>query len=240
MIFYIGTTNNYKTREFASILCPLGIELRVTSELDPEETGETLEENSVIKASAYGKHIGNTLINSISDKYSEVEIRKFLEMSQVFVISEDSGIEIPVLNGLPGPWSARFDDCVVNDGKIVAHNASARSRDEIDLANNLKILELMQGMNGDERVATFGVCLTVADTNGDILFSVSNRVLGRLSTEMIGLNGFGYDPIFITDTSFGKTWAQIDPMRKNLFSHRRDVLQKFIKWSTTQLKSALL
>ena len=87
----IGTTNPGKIREVASILSPLGHELNPVS-LDVDETGETIEENAKIKALAYSK-----------------------EYPDVYVICEDSGLVVPGLNNLPGPYSARFHSIVMDD-----------------------------------------------------------------------------------------------------------------------------
>ena len=87
----IGTTNPGKIREVASILSPLGHELNPAS-LDVDETGETIEENAKIKALAYSK-----------------------EYPDVYVICEDSGLVVPGLNNLPGPYSARFHSIVMDD-----------------------------------------------------------------------------------------------------------------------------
>ena len=60
--------------------------------LDVDETGETIEENAKIKALAYSK-----------------------EYPDVYVICEDSGLVVPGLNNLPGPYSARFHSIVMDD-----------------------------------------------------------------------------------------------------------------------------
>ena len=54
---------------------------KVTKEVDPDEVGSTIEENSAIKAREYGKYVGNVLVSNIKKKssYSESEIRKYIE-----------------------------------------------------------------------------------------------------------------------------------------------------------------
>jgi XTP/dITP diphosphohydrolase len=238
MKFYFGTTNQYKVRELAAILRPLGIELAVTDPIDPEETGDTLEVNAKIKAVAYGRHVGNQLIHQLMTAHSctAEDALNHLKLSQRWVISEDSGIMVPALGGLPGPWSARFDDCLLDGHRIVGHESSNRDRDEIDLANNLRVLELMKGIEQPHRAASFGICLMVADVEGRVLFKTTCESAGWLTEEMRGTQGFGYDPIFVSANSFGKTWSEIDPMRKNLFSHRRRALQEFTAWLANQIK----
>lgn len=242
MKFYIGTTNPYKIRELASILRPLEIELNVTDAIDPEETADTFDGNAELKAKEYAKYVGNKLVKELKKErkgISEKEARSYLLLDQTLTISEDSGIVIPALGNLPGPWSARFSDFSKVDtkkGKLSGYKNSSLTRDEIDLKNNERIIELMNGIEQPKRSAKFVVSLKVADINGNVVFTSKGEAHGWIAEKLIGKNGFGYDPIFISDTSFGKTWAEIDSMRKNLISHRRKALQDFTMWLATQLK----
>lgn len=237
MKFSIGTTNPYKIRELASVLNPLGIDLSVTDPIDPEETGCTLEENARIKAKAYGKHVGEKRVRELVLQRGclEHEAVDFLKMSQEWIICEDSGISVQALNGLPGAYSARFSDCKLRDNQIVEINESGRTREEIDLANNQRLLSLMVGIKQPRRVASFGICLMVADTCGEVIYQTTKEKHGWIAEESRGSLGFGYDSIFISGDSFGKTWAEIDSMRKNLISHRRKTIQAFAEWLITQL-----
>lgn len=242
MRFYIGTTNPYKVRELASILRPLDIELTVTDAIDPKETANTFDDNAAIKARGYAKHVGNELVKGLLKErkdISEKDARSFLLLDQALTISEDSGLVIPALGNLPGPWSARFSDfSTINTSKglLSGYKKSKLSRDEIDLKNNERVLELMKGIEQPRRAAKFIVSLKVADINGNIVFSSTGEAHGWITEKPLGKNGFGYDPLFVSDTSFGKTWAEIDSMRKNLISHRRKALQDFTMWLGTQLK----
>ncbi len=242
MKFYIGTTNPYKVREIASILRPLEIELHTTEPVDPEETSKTFDGNAEIKAKAYAKYVKNQLVNKLTEernRLSKKDAQKFLFLDQVLTISEDSGLIIPKLGNLPGPWSARFSDFSKIDikrGTLSGYKKSNLKRESIDIRNNKKVLELMEGIEQPNRSAKFVVVLKVADINGHILFSSTGEAYGWIAEEPCGANGFGYDPIFISDTSFGKTWAELDSMRKNIISHRRKALQNFTMWLATQIK----
>lgn len=239
MKFFIGTTNQYKIREIASVLRPLEIPLEVTDPIDPDETEDTFEGNAKIKAIEYAAHVRQVQTARILDEYPDCEMRdaiKYLKMSNTWLICEDSGIVIPALNNLPGPWSARFNDCKIENGKVITHTESGCSRDEIDRLNNLRVLEMMRDIEQPYRAASFIVALMVADINGDILFQTTSELNGWVAKELRGDKGFGYDPIFIAAKSFGKTLAEIDLMRKNLISHRRKALQQFTIWLASQLK----
>ena len=53
---------------------------------------------------------------------------------------------------------------------------------------------------------------------------------------MRGTNGFGYDPLFIGNDSFGKTYAELDTARKNLRSHRKKALDDLAFWIVNNIK----
>ena len=208
----IGTTNTDKIAEVASILAPLDWILKPLPPLDVPETEDTFEGNAILKARAYAAHSGD------------------------MTLSEDSGVEVDALDGLPGPWSARFIDCRIElvDGKLAVTGYRSLyegkpSREEIDRANNARLLSVL----GDDpnRTARFVVCLAVAQPDGTLLFCARAEIPGQIATEARGTHGFGYDPIFIGDKSYGNTMAELDSARKNLRSHRRDVLDKFFWWA---------
>lgn len=206
--FSIGTSNPYKVQEFENILDPIGVPLEIIRmQTEPEETGATFIENARIKAIEYAKASGK------------------------ISISEDSGLVILALNGLPGVWSARYHDCEFDsNGRLVAHNHSGMSREEIDAANNALVLKQMEGVPLAERVARFEIALVVASPDGNILFEATATCPGRIAETQNGSNGFGYDSIFIGDRTDDVTFADLDAQRKNLRSHRRKVLRKFSAW----------
>lgn len=207
--FFIGTTNQNKIREIASILSVTGYTYTPTEPVDPEETEQDFEGNALLKARAYARHAGGP------------------------TISEDSGLIIPSLAGLPGPWSARFSEYDLVDrgmGLVEGYVSSGLPRERIDEQNNRRVLNLMSDIEQPRRAAMFKVVLCVATPNGDILFKASGESHGWIAPEARGTNGFGYDPIFVGGDTFGKTYAELDSMRKNLRSHRRRVLQEFQAW----------
>lgn len=84
-----ATGNQNKVREVRQILDGLDVEVRTMKEMgiasEPEETGETFEENAMIKAAA--------IADAVQD---------------AIVLADDSGLEIDYLNGEPGIYSARY------------------------------------------------------------------------------------------------------------------------------------
>jgi XTP/dITP diphosphohydrolase len=88
MRLLVATTNRDKVREIRSLLADAPVELLTLSDLppvaEPEETGETFQENARLKASYYAQHSG------------------------LLTVAEDSGLVIDALDGEPGVRSARF------------------------------------------------------------------------------------------------------------------------------------
>jgi XTP/dITP diphosphohydrolase len=214
--FFIGTTNPAKVREIGAILAATGCTFEVTSPVDPAETADDFVGNALIKARAYAAHAGGV------------------------TICEDSGLLVPALGGLPGPWSARFAECEVDvaSGRVVRWTPTGYGRDEIDRLNNGRVLELMRGIDQPRRAAMFAVVLAVAVPDGGVLFQGKGESHGWIAEEPRGDNGFGYDPVFVGNDTFGKTYAELDSMRKNLRSHRNRVLKEFKAWLGRYLRQA--
>lgn len=100
MKLVLATRNRGKIEEFRSALAPLGFELLSALELElgvpPEETGQTYEENALIKA-AHTAHA-----------------------SGLPALADDSGLEVDALGGAPGIYSARFGGRL-SEGERIAH-----------------------------------------------------------------------------------------------------------------------
>jgi XTP/dITP diphosphohydrolase len=86
------------------------------------------------------------------------------------------------------------------------------------------LLRAMEGKIGDERWARF-VCVTAVARRGRALLVVSDFVEGILTQEPRGVNGFGYDPVFLLP-DLGRTSAEISPEEKNRLSHRGKAFEK--------------
>ncbi len=217
MEFLIGTTNPYKIREFAALMSATGCELTPTEPIDPEETEPDFEGNALLKARAYAAHAGGV------------------------TICEDSGLIVPALGGLPGAWSARFtemEDVDVDAGTVGRHVDSGLPREELDARNCRRVLELMEGVEQPHRAAVLSAVLAVALPDGEVLFKSAGETHGWIvdGTEPRGDNGFGYDSVFVGHDTFGKTYGELDSMRKNMRSHRRRVMKEFKTWLGQYLK----
>jgi XTP/dITP diphosphohydrolase len=178
----VATRNRHKTREIQRILGPefkvrdLGAHPEIP---EIREIGMSFEENAKLKALAASRQL------------------------PALMIADDSGLEVEVLGGAPGIYSARYA------------GANATDRDKID-----KLLRELARIRatGDERRARFR-CVVALARNGDILETFEGTVEGRIADEPRGDSGFGYDPIFIPE-GLEQTFGELPTERKNAMSHR--------------------
>ena len=126
--------------------------------------------------------------------------------------SEDTGLEVAILNGDPGVKSARY----AGEGKSFQNN----------------IAKLMQELYGKQnRTARFRTVISLIMDDKEYLFEgICNGAIGE--TEK-GNNGFGYDPVFIPDGS-SLTFAEMTMEEKNKFSHRKKAMEKLINFLKTK------
>lgn len=121
-------------------------------------------------------------------------------------IADDSGLIIDLLNGEPGVYSARY------------------SKEGTDEKNIEKVLCKLEGKTSSAR---FVSVISYVDSNGSKTFR--GEVEGLIISECRGINGFGYDPIFYVE-NLNKTFAELNSDEKNNISHRKQALNKFVKF----------
>ena len=124
------------------------------------------------------------------------------------VFADDSGLEVEALNGEPGVYSARY--------------AGEQKNNQ---ANNTKLLQQLNGKTN--RVARFVTVITLI-LNGKTHY-FEGEIKGTITTQCIGNNGFGYDPLFIP-SGHNITFAQMDAQLKNTISHRAIAVKKLIEF----------
>ncbi len=124
------------------------------------------------------------------------------------VISDDSGLCIKALNNNPGIYSARL---------AKRHGSFLNA-----MKNILKRLK-----NKKNRSAFFICCLSLKFPKKKT-FTVTGKVYGKISTKVLGKNGFGYDPIFIPKNN-NKTFGQISKLKKIKIDHRYIAFKKMKK-----------
>lgn len=122
-------------------------------------------------------------------------------------LADDSGLVVHYLGGLPGVRSARFSE-----------------PEHSDMANNQKLLQMLQGVPEHKRQAHFVAVLAWARPGMPTRFTIG-RCFGSITSEARGAYGFGYDPLFLL-SDFGQTMAELDMLTKNRISHRAKAMQR--------------
>lgn len=130
-----------------------------------------------------------------------------------FCFADDTGLFVDALGGLPGVHTARFagDHCNPDDN--------------IDL-----LLKRLEGK--ENRSAHFDTVIAFCGPDGD--HTVTGSVSGTIATSRRGIEGFGYDPVFIPDET-GISFAMMSADEKNAISHRGRALEKFIRLLDSKL-----
>lgn len=123
------------------------------------------------------------------------------------VLADDSGLEIDYLDKAPGIYSARFA------GEDTSYDVK-----------NCILLDKLEGVPEEERTARF-VCAVAAAFPDGTVETVCGTIEGMIAEEMLGENGFGYDPIFYVP-EFSCTTAELTMEQKNKISHRAKALNQ--------------
>lgn len=189
----LATGNAGKQRELAALLQGRDLQLLRQSELgvtSVEETGTTFEANALLKA------------------------RHAAAVTGLPALADDSGLEVDVLDGAPGVYSARY----------AGEHAG-------DAANTALLLQRLQGVPLSARTARFRcviVLLRSADDDAPLL--AAGCWEGHIALAPAGVGGFGYDPVFVPRGGV-LTVAELDDVTKNQASHRAQALQQLLaRW----------
>ena len=188
----IGTNNQGKYKEISDLL-PEKMKKYSPKELhipSPEELGKNFKENSFIKASYFSKKTNK------------------------ICLSDDSGLEINLLNGKPGIYSSRW----------------AGIKGDFDLAIKKVFKEMSRVRKNweNKNIARFVCCMTLYWPDGKS-FSSEGVVEGKISLTKKGTNGFGYDPIFIAN-GYKQTFGEMNSKLKMSIDHRHKAFVKIKKF----------
>ena len=155
---------------------------------------------------------------STFEQNAVLKARAVYESSRCCVISDDSGLEVEALGGEPGIRSARYKGLPTEHERRMA---------------------VLKGLEGSEhRNARFVTCICFIDEAGqDHLFTgIWN---GKIAEKEEGTNGFGYDPIFISEDGNGRTTASMPLSFKEKYSHRAKAVRQLISWLQSQAPASL-
>lgn len=186
----LASSNRGKVREINQLLSGLDLQVRQQGEFgvtDVEETGLTFVENAILKARNASSHTG------------------------LPAIADDSGLEVDILNGAPGIYSARY----------AGSGAS-------DQANLEKLLETLKEVPEAQRSARFQCLLVFLRHAADPTPLICQGTWeGHILFAPRGKHGFGYDPVFYVPTHDCSS-AELPPEVKNSLSHRGQALRKLV------------
>ena len=198
MNLYVATSNPGKLRDFqhaARLTQAAAVSLQPLPGLDritpPDEDGETFEANARLKAIYYS-----------------------LQAPGLWVLADDSGLEVDSLEGRPGVRSARF---AADLGALV----SGRSVDQNN--NDALLLAMLEQTN---RAARYRCVLALA-VDGRVLLTTQGTVQGAILSEPEGDGGFGYDPLFWVESE-DCSMAQASVDARLRISHRGQALQQIV------------
>lgn len=194
----IATRNPGKLREIQEVLAGLEAELVSLAQLDP--AGRIAEPEET----------GQTFADN-----ARAKAEYYARATGLWALADDSGLQVDALGGAPGVQSARFAG-VPKPGA---------TRQQIDQANNARLLEELAGVPERRRAARFRCHLALHDGRR-VRLEADGVIEGRIISDPRGANGFGYDPLFYVD-ELGCTTAELPSERKNQVSHRGQALRQF-------------
>ena len=190
MKLVFASNNRNKIKEVQQML-PDSIQILSLEDIgcfeDIAETENTIEGNAKLKA------------NYVTQNYG------------YDCFADDTGLEVEILNGAPGVFSARYA------------GEHCNAKDNMD-----KLLNAL--LNKNNRTAQFKTVIALNINREQYLFTGIAK--GKITREKIGELGFGYDPIFQPE-GYQETFAQLSLDIKNTISHRAKATQKLITFLNT-------
>ena len=213
----IATRNAHKVEEIRGILGP---EFKFQTLRDFPAAPVVIEDANTFS--------GNATKKSVELARFLTSFNMFPSSSAVFVLADDSGLEVDALNGAPGVHSARF-------AAMEAPGAGNAS----DADNNAKLLRMLKEVPANKRTARFRCVLALtpllaptpagaspvctADEHELATELFNGTCEGEIAFAPSGAKGFGYDPLFVP-TGFQQSFAELGDEVKSRISHRAKAL----------------
>ena len=189
MKILLATENNGKLREFQTLFSSTNHSLVSLADFQIEQAEET----------------GQTFIEN-----ALLKARNASAATGLPCLADDSGLSVAALNGEPGIYSARY-------AKEAAGGQPLGKREQ-DAANNQKLLRAMNSQT-DRRAHFYCALVLLRHASDPAPLIATGQWHGTISSEEIGSNGFGYDPLFIDDAT-GISSASLESHEKHERSHR--------------------
>ena len=190
-----ATRSEGKQREIRRILKPAGIEV-----VFPDDIGifESPQEDVL--------ELGDSFQTN-----ARAKAEYFSRKSGLPTFADDSGLEVFSLGGEPGVRSRRWSGA---EGSV----------EQVEAANNAMLLRRLGGAGEARRRARYRCVLVYLHDPGAIPQVIEGMCAGRILETPRGSEGFGYDPLFLSD-DLNKTFGEATPTEKDAVSHRGRALQ---------------
>ena len=218
---YIGTSNKYKLKEYYSYLSNLTYKFELLSiNLEVDEPYNTVSENAEHKAKIYSNHVDG------------------------LVVSDDLGLFVNSLDGLPGVYSARFYNAITeidSTGSLCISgfdNTLTPKPKDINELNIQKVLSTVRtypvnNLSYFNIKCHYNTSICIA-SKGKILKTINGKCEGYVADKPYGKGGFGYDSIFIPSFEITKdtpkTFAELKEKDAKLIAARGNTLPKLKLW----------
>ena len=199
----IASGNSHKAQEIQSLL---GKEYTYLTLKDFPNAPEVKEDASSFAGNAVKKAL--SIVNWLKQNGG---------LSEGWILADDSGLEVDVLDGAPGVHSARY----------ASTTETGNSSDE---DNNSKLLRELTDRVEHHRTARFRCVIALAQAGEYTqphIFEGSCE--GRIAQSASGEHGFGYDPLFIPN-GFNNSFGELGPEIKSQLSHRGAALRQLKDW----------
>ncbi len=203
----IASNNAHKLQELREIVSLAGVaDVRLLTprdldiDIDPEESAPTYAGNALIKTRAF--------CAALAAKTKMASLEEMPSLTITHVLSDDSGLEVDALGGRPGLFSARYHKAAPNGDGCAA------------------LLGEMAAVPAARRGARFRAVMALSTPDGvEQLFE--GVCEGAVGVEKRGVQGFGFDPVFMVDA--GSSMAELAPDAKHAISHRGIAMRAVLK-----------
>ena len=229
----IATRNAHKVGEIRAIL---GDGFHYLTLNDVPNPPEVIEDAGTFAGNATKKAVvlAKWLVESQGLEAKVAGLKAGAREDRLYVLADDSGLEVDALGGAPGVHSARY-----------AALDTGRPGNSPTAENNAKLLRLLKDVPLDQRTARFRcvIALTPVVRSDDKMASpvcyaeeaelqtqlFDGTCEGRIDLAPRGRAGFGYDPLFVP-SGYELTFGELAEDIKNRLSHRAQALAKAKLW----------
>ncbi|HVF51620.1 MAG TPA: RdgB/HAM1 family non-canonical purine NTP pyrophosphatase [Pyrinomonadaceae bacterium] len=154
---------------------------------------------------------------------ASLKARVYSAQTGLWTLADDSGLEVEALGGAPGIFSARYG------GPHATTDAERTAR----------LLSELAQTKDDARRARFVCVIALARPHADAPELFTGECTGRIAHAPRGMNGFGYDPVFMPD-GYEQTFGELSSEIKHDLSHRARALRGALAFIFRQLEEARL